>query len=436
VANNEIYIYNVVNDLQLTESVIVRETKTKQGPKPRPSQATSLSGVATGLIATVEGNLQYDDLIIPERTLSGSLSGLIGSTLGSLVNTPSGIFGDAAILIPTTISVGDSVVSTYTYNNNLGNLEANPPPSIESCYIDGDLTEGETITFNVTEHTIYNDGVFAPTVFRLYSAADMQQGGETLIYSGTSTTYVLTSSEAGKYLRLEADPKQTGGLNLTGETEYATYVGPIEGTTFNPITSINWNGAYVNTTLSTFSSTSIWPNSKGGYASAIQDGVRALPVYDGAFNALNFTRASSQILAFSKNVGLSYPFETYIRFRVKALSATQYVYAFNNSVYVQITTTGALTIGGSPSAIGLIAPNTWYVLRVYHNGVAGAIELNLSGTEIAMVGSTSTVGSGTSRMGASWSGSAFLDGYISDFFITDTPLTTDEKNELKTWFGL
>lgn len=125
------------------------------------------------------------------------------------------------VTIPGSATVDEELEGTYTYVGTAD--EQNIPPSIEDCFISGTMVVGETITFNVTNHRVYNDGSAAPTVFRLYSASDQQQTTEALLYTGTNTTFVLTGSELSKYLRVEADPKQTGGANLTGATVKSAY---------------------------------------------------------------------------------------------------------------------------------------------------------------------------------------------------------------------
>lgn len=125
------------------------------------------------------------------------------------------------IAIPGSISVDDEIEGTYVYSGTAN--EQNIPPSIDDCYISGDMVVGETITFNVTNHRVYNDGAAAPTAFRLYTSTNLKQGSEALIYSGTNTTYVIQFAELSKRLRLEADPKQTGGANLTGATVKSAY---------------------------------------------------------------------------------------------------------------------------------------------------------------------------------------------------------------------
>jgi hypothetical protein len=125
------------------------------------------------------------------------------------------------IAIPGSIAVDDEIDGTYVYSGTAN--EQNIPPSIDDCFITGDMVVGETITFNVTNHRVYNDGVAAPTVFRLYTSTNMKQGSEALIYTGTATTYVILFAELSKRLRLEADPKQTGGANLTGATVKSAY---------------------------------------------------------------------------------------------------------------------------------------------------------------------------------------------------------------------
>lgn len=345
-------------------------------------------------------------------------------------------FGDAEVFTPA-LTVGVTARGSYSFNSLLGKLEANRPPSIDDCYISGDLIEGGTINFNVVGHRIYNMGFFAPTRFRLFSSGDMQGAGEVLIYDGTSTSYVLTAAEAAKRLRLEAEPRQTGGMNLTGEIVKSPYTGVVAGTSFNPINDINWNAAYVKSTLINFNSSPVWANSKGGFTSCVQDGVRPLPVYNSTEQALEFTRASSTILAYTKNVALGQPYEWVIRFKLKSLTGTQYLLSFNNSIYVTVTSTGALNISGSVSAAGVIAAGNWYVLRVVQSGASSLYELNFNGVEVAAATASATAsGTGTGRVGASWGNTNFLDGYISEVFIGDTLLTSGEKTNMKNWFGL
>ena len=128
----------------------------------------------------------------------------------------------SSITIPGSLSVGSLATGTYVFN---GSDEENPPPTIDSVTITAPTgyIEGETINFVISGHKVYNDGAAAATVFKLYRATGIRQQSESMIYEGTSTTYVLAAGDVGNYLRVEAIPKQTGGANLTGETVQSAY---------------------------------------------------------------------------------------------------------------------------------------------------------------------------------------------------------------------
>jgi hypothetical protein len=360
--------------------------------------------------------------------------GIFSLQRGKLVQTTEAENKVSGITVTGSLTVGSKLTGSYLFNNATGE-EANRPPSLESCFITGSITEGQTIHFNTTGHHIYNDGVIAPTVFRLYGAATIQQGGEILLYEGTNPDFLLANIHSGMFLRLEADPKQTKGANLTGETVRSTYCGPVVATTFNVISGLNWNAAWQKSTLNNFNTTFLWPNSKGGYSALGQDGVRPLPVYNATEQALEFTTAINSILAFQKPTAMSAPFEIYIRFKLKSLTSTNALIAFGNTIHAMISTTGAVAVSGGTTGPGLIVANTWYVLRIFHNGATTAIELNFDGTEFPLTSVTSSPGTGTGRVGATWSNTNWLNGFISDIYCIDTPLTTQEKIDLATWFG-
>jgi hypothetical protein len=140
------------------------------------------------------------------------------------------------ITTPSTFKVGVKATASYDFVSELGLLEANKVTRAKKISLTDsggavNLSNapkvGVAITYSLVDQVIRSDGAIAPAFWRIYAASDIKQTGETLVYSGAATSFTPTSGLIGKRLRFEADPKQTGGKNLTGKTVKTTFTEPI-----------------------------------------------------------------------------------------------------------------------------------------------------------------------------------------------------------------
>lgn len=338
------------------------------------------------------------------------------------------------VTLPNTLTVGTEVTASYTFASPTP--EANEPPYARSLIISGTPTVGSTLTLTIDGLVIPNGKTAGTHIYRLYRCNNRQSVG-TLIAGAVSSTYLLSATDDGRYIRGEVDLVQTAGSNTTSLETYCTTFSPqVTSSTFNPIAAIAWDSAFLHTDLIGFASDGIWPNSGTG-VNAVRDGVANLPVYDSARGALEFTRASSQRLEITGQ-GQSQPIEVWIKFRLKSLPGNMQLIAWTSSMFIYVNNGGDLSVCGGTANTNLVI-NTDYVIRVLISGISTTVEVN-HGAPIAVTTGVSinSLGSGGGRLGSSdaTTPSNHLDGYEYDVFIKDIALSPTEQTNMWTWFGL
>lgn len=360
--------------------------------------------------------------------------GAISSVNGPLA---SGLPRATNIDIPGTLSVGIEASGSYNYVNLLLIPEANKPPYVESLTLSPatGLSVGMQVTATVNGLIIPNGNPAGSHTYRWYRCSDKKQGNEVLIAGATGSTYTITSSDGGYYLRCEVDPKQTGGINTTGDTVKSFHTEIIDTTAFLPWMDIAWDNAYVHNDTAGFGTSQFWP-ARGSKGEAIQDGIVALPVYDAIKGALRFTRSSSQNLLFpKKNPAMAEPCEVWVKFELASdPTANTFLLSWSSSLYVMITSANRISVS-SANATQVLSPNLQYVARIVFNGASSTVEINHGVPETINV-PVFGFGNTNGRIGSSFVAGSFFDGWIHDVFINDTPLTSEEQIKMWTWFGM
>lgn len=341
----------------------------------------------------------------------------------------------AVVTIPGSLFLGMEADGSYVYSSSTSLLEQNKPPySNELVKITGTFLEGSTLTAVIDTLVIPNGQSVGTHIVKWFRCGNKKQDFEVIIDGAVTLQYVLTNADVGNYIRCEVTLTQTNGNNLTGEVLYSLHTDLVHGLTFNPITDISWDSAYMHNDLVLFDQLKYWLNRGSVKKNAVQDGTNALPIYDLSRQALDFTRASSQRLLFTKrNPAWAAPFEMWFRFRLKQLTGNQQIIAFTSSAYLLITSAGALNLSGSIGSSGVISANTWYTIRVVYNGASSTIEVN-NGSP-ATFNAVATIGTGSARIGCAFSQSNFIDGYIKDIFIVQGNTTSQNQIDMWTWFS-
>lgn len=101
----------------------------------------------------------------------------------------------------------------------------NDAPTASSVAFTGDLENGATLTGTYTYADTESD-VEGVTTFRWYRANNGSGAGRAIISGATSSTYVPTLSDVGKYIQFGVTPKAVTGT-LTGTQVLSAYSGPI-----------------------------------------------------------------------------------------------------------------------------------------------------------------------------------------------------------------
>ena len=331
------------------------------------------------------------------------------------------------------LQVGVEVNPTYTYFHTLGVPEDNLPITADDVVISGTPEIGSAFTANIVNLYIQNGSSAGSHQYRWYRCNNTRSNGD-LIVGATGSSYTLTNSEDGKFIRCEITLVQSSGGNLTGTILYSSYSDRVSGAAFNPIVDLNWDTSWIRNDLPEFATTGIWANSSLG-SDADQDGSANLPVYNSGMGALEFTRASSQRLKFT-NQSQTQPFIGYIRFRLKSLTGTQYLIGWTSSIYLSINSGGDLVVCGAVVDTNFVI-DTWYELRFHIQGTSTVVTID-NGTPINVTSGVAVSGTGgaTGQIGASHATTPanHLNGFISDIFLADDE-TTDAGHvtDMFTW---
>lgn len=332
------------------------------------------------------------------------------------------------VVIPS-LSVGVESVGSYTYIGTTP--ENNKPIYADGLILSGTEEVGEILTLSFDNLSIPNGGLAGAHVYRWYRCNNTQSSG-ILIDGETSSTYTIVSADDGKFIRAECDPVQTTGLNQTGNTLYSIFSERISSDVFNPVVDISWDTAF----LTDDYSSGIWTNSGGGL-SAVQDGSANTPVFNSGQGAVEFTRSNSERLKIT-NQGQSQPLEFWIKFRLKSLTGTQHLVGWNSSMFISINSSGNLSVCQAPAIATGFVINTDYTIRILINGTSTTVQIN-NGSETTITSGVSTngLGSSTGQIGSSHATTPtnHLDGYIYDYFIKQTALSSTDQTNMWTWFG-
>lgn len=339
------------------------------------------------------------------------------------------------ITVADTLTVGVKPTVSYTFYSADSALEANQPPYADSIEVSGTPVAGETLTSSITNLVIPNGKTAGPHDYQWYRHSHKRNSNGTAIPGATSSSYVVQEADDGYYLQVVVTLRQFGVQNTTGETYYSLFTERVTSDSFNPITDIAWESAYIPADAANFIINGNQWSNRGSLGPMVQDGTNAVPVYDAAEQAMKFTRASAQWLNIpKKNPQWTAPFEIYIRFKPDTLPTLQYIFGFSNTVYLGINSTGGMNFSGNATAMGIVA-DQWHVARIVWNGATTTVEIN-HGAPITANAGTGAIGTSTSRFGASFGRSSSFDGWISHLFIKQAVGDTTEQTNMWTYFGL
>ncbi len=334
--------------------------------------------------------------------------------------------------------IGTEISGDYDYFHSLSVLENNKPILAEELTIAGTPYVGQTLTATLGGLYIPNGQSAGTYVYRWYRCNSTQSTGS-VIAGAVTSTYVVTMTDDGKYLRCEVDLVQTGGANLSGGTMYSLFTTIVGSDAFNPVGDITWKSAWVGTDASGFDSVGDdffheWAN-RGLGANATQDGVANLPSWDVTEQCLRFTRTSSQRLLIT-NQGINQPVEVWIKFKLASLTGNQYLIGFTNSVFLYINSSGDLGVAGATPINTDFVVGTTYMLRVVIQGPTTTVQVNNGpvttiSSGVALFGIGSTQG----RIAASKSGGNHFDGWMSFCGVGSPVLSSGNQALMWTWAG-
>jgi hypothetical protein len=337
------------------------------------------------------------------------------------------------ITVADTMEVGVVPTVNYDYYTVDATLEANQPPYADSVEITGTAAVGETLTATITNLVVPNGDAGGPHEYSWYRHAAKQNSDGIEIVGETSSTYEVQEADDGYYLQVIVTLKQTGVANTTGETYHSLWTEQVTSGTFNPVTDIAWDSAYVPADAVNFvENGNQWAN-RGTLGPLVQDGVYAVPVYNITEDAMEFTRATPTLLNLpKKSPQWAAPFEIYIRFKAKTLTSAAFLLGWTNTVYMGITSAGGLNFSGNTTSFGLAA-GFWYTARIVWNGTSTTVEIN-AGPPTTVSAGTGGIGTGTGRFGSTWSRTNAFDGYISHLFVKQVVGDAAEQASMWSYF--
>lgn len=365
------------------------------------------------------------------------LSQLIG--FGSRRRNPTGGSSESAvradnIVVADILTVGVKPTVSYDFYSSTGSLEANQPPYADSIDVTGVPEVGQTLTASFTNLVIPNGKTAGPHDYVWLRHGSKRGSNGTPIPGATSSTYLIQEEDDGFYLQCKVTLRQFGVQNTTGETYYSLFTNVVTSSSFNPVTDIAWDSAYLPSDAANFvTNGNQWFN-RGTLTAMVQDGTNAVPVYDPAEQALKFTRTASQWLNMpKKNPQWAPAFEIYIRFKPDTLPTLAYLFGWTNSAYMGVTSTGGVNTSGTATSMGILA-DQWNVLRIVWNGASTTLELN-HGAPVTTNAGIGTIGTGTGRFGASFGRTSSFDGWVSHVFIKQVVGDETEQNNMWEYFG-
>lgn len=133
------------------------------------------------------------------------------------VKVPAGSTFEAVLAV-----LNDMNSTTVSSGNIQARFEACPINTV-SISPSTSLTPGKTLTANVT----YLGTVVSPNVIYQWERSSSVSSGWTSISGATSKTYVLTSSDINKYIRVTVTPNTTSGVNVIGKPVTSAAVGQV-----------------------------------------------------------------------------------------------------------------------------------------------------------------------------------------------------------------
>lgn len=333
------------------------------------------------------------------------------------------------IIIPDLV-FGIEAIAEYAFEGD----ELNEPPYAEDFYLLGGNNVGDEITAVIEGLVIPNGAAEGTHIYRWYRSLNRTASYEEAIVATDS--YVADSGDVGWYLRAEVDLVQADGTgqNLVGETLKSAYTDLIiDPDNFSPFADIStWDTALDKSTASQIATQQFWVNRASVDSNALP-GVTAIPTWDGAKNAVRFTRASSQSLRIQAAGSYAVPFEFWIKFTTPTSfgGVTQALAGFSGSHLITINSSGTLLIS-NVSTGQTLATNTSYVLRVVFNGASSSWTLN-NGSVNSISISTNAVGTPNWRLGCQFNDTNYFDGWIEYVFLNDAGLSAGDITDMWTW---
>ncbi|HKG08332.1 MAG TPA: hypothetical protein VKB19_17835 [Pedobacter sp.] len=231
----------------LTAGLMVTSCKKKETPIGTPSISTA---AVTNIIAdkaTSGGNISYDGgAAVTASGICWSKTNATPTTADSKVEgtTTSGVFtAELTGLTPSSTYY----VRAYAINSagiGYGNVvtfsTGNAGPTVTALTITGDTKVNATLTAAYTYSDAEGD-LESGTTYKWYVANDAAGTGEAAIAGATAKTYVVQTTEQGKYIRVGVTAKAATGT-LTGIEIKSPFIGGIgEATTV----SFTYNGVLV-----------------------------------------------------------------------------------------------------------------------------------------------------------------------------------------------
>ncbi len=216
-----------------------------------PFTGTFTSGAPARIGARTSGQYFFsgamDDLKVFNSVLTAAE--IAALRCGSYITTtPTHYYNYNEASGTTAANTGSAGANNGTLQNGLvlGTVSTIPspigcPPAATGISLSGTLTEGQTVTGNYTYVDVDSDPQGAST-FQWYTATDATcTTAKTAIAGATSQTYVLTSSEVGKYVCFEITPVASSGVS-PGMAVLGTSTGLVVANTAPTATGVSLTG--------------------------------------------------------------------------------------------------------------------------------------------------------------------------------------------------
>ncbi|MFD2332463.1 Ig-like domain-containing protein [Cohnella sp. GCM10020058] len=160
---------------------------------------------------------------------------------GSYTYTPTtGYTGTDSFTFKANDGKADSNTATVT-------ITVNAPPTATNVNIAGEKIVGETLTGTYTYGDVDGDPTGTPT-YKWYRDSQASGTNKVEINGATTSSYTLTTDDAGKYIFFEVTPKATAGV-LTGSPATSAGYGPIVPANVAPVAHDGSKSTYPNTAV-------------------------------------------------------------------------------------------------------------------------------------------------------------------------------------------